>query len=288
MADRIPGVTPTAAAISLSPLFLFAASLLLYALVQAHSGSRRSAAMAVALMNLFPTSYFGSAGYSESLFLFLTLLYFWCLVRFHSFDAATAVAVAVVLTRSVGIVLLLAHVHAALYFYRRRPDTWIRVVVCVLLPLVAFTAHMAAIQVMLGQPGYLEAQAASIPLQISVPFAEPLRTVMAMIRQPKDAFSTHALMTTTWAAFFIFFVAAVLVLGVRRLAPLYRTYAASYLLVVAALTWNISAPRYMWVLFPTYMVLASAHWLVGVGMLLVFTAGLFAFAPIFAGGGWAF
>jgi Gpi18-like mannosyltransferase len=288
--DQIPGVSAVAAGIALSLFFLFAASVLLYALVQTHTVSRRQALLAVTLMDFFPTSYFASAVYSEALFLFLTLLYFWCLIRYESYGGATAAAVGAVLTRSVGAVLLVVHFHAALYGWRRTHASVVKRATYFLLPLVALAAHLAAMRFLMRQPGYLTAEEpATAATKLSLPFAEPVRTVMELVQRPDAALSEHAWMTTRWGALFIFFAAAVLLWGMRRLPPLYRTYAASYLLFVSALTWNISAPRHVWVLFPVFMVLASVRSVAAIGGFLgAFTLGLIGFGRMFASGAWAF
>src|SRR5713101_3657948 len=69
----VPGITPVAAGVGISFVSILLASLLLYKLVMLDFGSERVAWLSVYFLNLFPTSYFTLAVYSESLFLLCTI-----------------------------------------------------------------------------------------------------------------------------------------------------------------------------------------------------------------------
>ena len=93
------------AGIVVSTVFFLAAVALLYGLVQSQFG-HRAAFCTVLFLSLFPTSFFFSAVYSESLLLLLSLLCFWCLRRDWLVLAGVAALLAT-LTRVTGVLLLL-------------------------------------------------------------------------------------------------------------------------------------------------------------------------------------
>jgi len=93
------------AGIALSTAFFLAAAALLYVLTELDFG-RRAAFCAVLALSLFPTSFFFQAVYSESLFLLLSLVCFWCLRRDRLLLAGVAALLAS-LTRVTGVLLLL-------------------------------------------------------------------------------------------------------------------------------------------------------------------------------------
>ncbi|HLD11607.1 MAG TPA: mannosyltransferase family protein [Patescibacteria group bacterium] len=80
--------------------------LLLYKITRVQFG-KKEAFWTLILFLSFPTSFFLIAGYSEALFLFLTLSFFVCLKR-KNFLLSAAFVVFATLTRSVGFLLLLS------------------------------------------------------------------------------------------------------------------------------------------------------------------------------------
>ena len=102
----LPGVGPLGAALLVSNAALFGALVVLHALTRLELGDAH-ARRSLLLVALFPTACFLLAPYTESLFLLLSLLAFWYARRDRWALAALAGAGAA-LTRSVGLVLILA------------------------------------------------------------------------------------------------------------------------------------------------------------------------------------
>ncbi len=122
------------AGIALSTACFLVAAALLYGLVERDFG-HRAAFGTVLFLSVFPTSFFFSAVYSESLFLLLSLACFWCLRRDWLVLAGVAALLAA-LTRVTGVLLLLPMAMA--YFGSSKRATgraWARPVALLLPPL---------------------------------------------------------------------------------------------------------------------------------------------------------
>ena len=91
------------AAITLSTILAFAAALVLYRLLRLDL-SKKEATNAVWLMSIFPTAFFFQAGYTESLFLFLTAASILAFRKEHYILAAFLGALSA-LTRPTGVIL---------------------------------------------------------------------------------------------------------------------------------------------------------------------------------------
>lgn len=284
-----PGVSPLIAGIGLAIGLSALAALLLYALVQVHTGDWRPAAKAALLMSVFPTSYFGNAPYSEGLFLFLSLLYFWVLVRFDSYGGASAAACGMVLTRTIGIVILVPHAFLALCRWRARGYLRGRDLAYLVLPAAAFLGQQAALIEIVDQPGYFHGGDAAAFKYAAIPFSELLHRVSGMVTAPQEAFSPTGWMTTTWSTLFLLAAALVAIPGVRLVSTPYALYLAAQILVLASMSWAISLPRMVWPLFPLFMILGRIEnrWVLA-ALVVCFAAALLQFSAIFTAGLWAF
>ncbi len=94
----------TLAAIITSNTFFVAATLIFYTLVK-EVYDKKTAQKACIFLNIFPTTYFFSIGYTESLFLLILVLSFY-LVKKNKWLNASIVGSLAFLTRTIGIVLL--------------------------------------------------------------------------------------------------------------------------------------------------------------------------------------
>ena len=94
----------TGLAIALSFIFGAASAMLLYKIVKLWAG-KDGAINSVFLLSFFPMSVFLSAPYTESLFIFLTLLTFWFIGKKNFWAAGIVIALAIA-TRITGFVLL--------------------------------------------------------------------------------------------------------------------------------------------------------------------------------------
>ena len=102
----LPGIGPLGAGLLVSNGALLGSLVVLHGLTRLElGGDRITARRAIRYLAIFPTAFFFLAPYTESLFLLLSLLAFWCARRDRWGWAAAAGALAA-LTRSVGVLLI--------------------------------------------------------------------------------------------------------------------------------------------------------------------------------------
>jgi hypothetical protein len=203
-------------------------------------------------MLAFPTSLFLSAGYSESLFLMLTLGAILACRTDHWLTAGVAGAFAA-LSRPVGVVVAIPLLVEAFLEWRQGGLPTIRSMwrpaVAIVLPGLALLGWMAYLGMRLHDPlAFLHAQD-GWDRQVGLPWDTIIRFFQGRLTL---ATGFHSL---TDLAFTIVGVVGA-VLAWRWLRPSYALYFTVMLLVPIATGSLVSMPRFVIVMFPLYLVMA--------------------------------
>ena len=268
------------AGILIGNVALLGAMMLLHRLVDQEFGSS-TASRAVWYMLIFPMSFFGSAIYTESLFLLFAIGAFYAARRGHWW-AAALLGICLTLTRLVGIII--APVLLVEWFTQRRsnapakPRVW-GATAALLAPL-GLLAYMVYLRQTFGDPlAFMHATAAWA--RIPQPIPQLVGELLAASGSPN--------VLNDWID--LLAVAAFVVLGIVLLAQerwsdgLFVTLGALIPLSSGLL---MSQRRYMWVLFPAFILLARwGHrpW-VDRAITFGFVLGLAVFTALFASWYW--
>jgi Gpi18-like mannosyltransferase len=250
---------PLWAGLILSNLALLAAVILLYRLTILE-GDASTAERTVWYLLIFPASFFGSAIYTEALFLLLAVAVLY-LARKDRWWAAGLVSVLAALTRLVGVIL--APMLALEWWQRRRkalvegvqPPGWGSLITTLLAPLGTL-AYMLYLKFSFGDPlAFMHASQAWSRQPRS-----PIVMVTELFTRPVQgwgmALADGALPLDNWAdlGFVLFFIALGIVLLFQR-----RWSEGAFVLMGAMIPLSsgllMSQRRYMWVLFPAFMLL---------------------------------
>jgi Gpi18-like mannosyltransferase len=270
---------------------LLLASIFFYRLV-ALEGDESVAERAVWYLLIFPTSFFGSAIYSESLFLLCAIgaLY---LARRGYWESAAMLGVMTALTRLIG--LIVAPMLLVEWWMQRRnreeweepPPRW-AILAPALVPL-GTVGYMLFLRARFGDPlAFLHASAAweRVPQPAWI-------IVNGMLQPPAEGWSAALLSGNlpldNWIDLFIvilFIVLGLVLLRQRRWSE------AVFVLLGALIPLNsgllMSQRRYVWVLFPVFMLLArwgKNHWVDRL-VTLFSLLGLGLFTALFAAWYW--
>ncbi|MBK8029291.1 MAG: glycosyltransferase family 39 protein [Chloroflexi bacterium] len=254
----VSGLTPTGCALSpylstcatlggllVSNVALFAATVVLFDLVRRRF-DRATAWRAALLLLVSPISIFLSGVYTESLFLLLSLLTFWLIVR-RWFLVAIAVAMLACLTRSVGVALYPALLYIA---WQSPPQQRILRILLAQIPLLIFVGYILGAGLYVGDPfAYFGAyeqvwgRTAGNPIEAFTIYFSGAEVAL---------FGWHP----AWLDLIltlIYLALAVLVWRKDRAWGLFTVFA----LLIPIASGTLSAmPRYGAVIFPLYIVLA--------------------------------
>ncbi len=284
-------------AVILSLLLGLAASFLLAQLMLAEFKSRRAALLAVFFFNLYPTSYFTMAGYSESLFLVLTMGAFLLLRREHRPVAANLLTGAAVLTRLQSVVLMPVVLAAMLKKGKR--DLRMSHLLSFFFPAAAVGIYLCINRYYYGNWFFfLEHYGAEAYTQkhLSLPFSETFDSLLQAGRALMRGdwafleWNSHFMVTLGWGALFTVLAAALLVFGAfRGLALEYLVYGVCTLFFYASFTWGISNARYSFSVFPIFMAMGLLRSKTAIAIwTAAFLPLLLMFSQRFAAGYWAF
>jgi hypothetical protein len=279
---------PAAAGLIVANAALLVAALLLYQIAAAEWGEA-VAERAVWYMLIFPSSLFGSAIYSDSLFMALALgiLY---LARRGSWESAALLAAAAALSRFVG--LIVAPMLLLEWWRQRRgpgPRPPLIAALAGLAAPIGSAAYMLYLQRSFGDPlAFAHASAAWARQPTS-----PLSMLADLLRQPAEgwpaALLAGRLPLDNWID--MLFALAFLAMGAALLVE--RRWPEAALLIPGVLIplrsgLLMSQRRYMWVLFPAYILLARWGARPWVDRLItaIFLACLALFTALFANGYW--
>ncbi len=251
------GDNPLVAGLLISNVSLLGALMILYRMVLLKTGDAKAASRAVFYIAAFPTAFFFSAVYTESLFLLLTVAAAYCAFR-QRWLWASVIGMLAAATRATGFLLVLLvgweWVMAQGWALRTIPlracaqtvrEKWLQLLLIALIPL-GLLIYMA----------YLGAT-----------FGNPLAAVDAVggWRQPSSLQSFLndvglLLAGKLWLSYImdlaVFLIAMVLTIPIgRKFGIGYALYTAITLLIPAS-TGVMSLTRYATVLFPVFMILA--------------------------------
>ncbi len=240
----LPGVGPLAAALLVSNAALFGALVVLHALTRLELGMEH-ARRTLYLLAFFPTAVFLLAPYAESLFLLLSLGAFW-FARQGRWAWAAVMGAGAALTRSVGLILILALWVEALRQWRKEGETPLPRLIAAAAVAVGPLLYFAWWWVRHGDLfAPLNAQSTWRPAGTQGPWLTIWRAI------------DHAWDYRTWWAMDLLIVAlavAGVVLAARRVPLTYTAYAAGSLLLPLLLPFDgrplLSVPRFMVVVFP--------------------------------------
>jgi Gpi18-like mannosyltransferase len=275
------------AAFVVSGVASVAAGLLLYRLARADGEPEEVARASVFYLLVFPTAYFLHIGYTESLFLALSLGAFLA-ARARSWRVAGLLGGLAAMTRINGVVLLPALAFEAWDEYRGegrrvRPE-WL----WLLLPGAGFAAYLLINWWVLGDPrAFLQVQGEHWYKSPTWPWLGIKRSWDAVwARAPSDA------QMVGWQEFFF----VLLGLGLTawawlRLRASYAVWMTCNWLLWTSTKFVLSVPRYTLVLFPAYILLARLRvsrpaWGAAVAVWSLLMLALF--AARFSQGYWAF
>jgi len=247
------------AGLIISNLSLLVASIMFYRLAVDSWGSH-VAERAVWYLLVFPTSFFGSAIYTESLFLLTTILALY-LARRGRWGGAAMAGILATLTRFMGIIVFPMLVVEWLSQYKlAREDlrpSWSSLASTALVPL-GTGVYMLYLQLVFGDAlAFLHASSAWGREPVS-----PLGTIAELLQRPMEGWGNAILASRlpldNWVDFF--FVIVFLALGVMLLAK--RQWSEGVFVLMGTLIpfssgLLMSQRRYVWVLFPAFILLAK-------------------------------
>lgn len=249
---------PLIAGLLITNTALLGAMMLFYRLVEAEWGAA-TASRAVWYLLIFPTSFFGSAIYSESLFLLSSIgaLY---LARKGYWAGAAVFGIGAALTRLVGVIVAPMLLVEWWMQRRRRPveqrPSWAALLAPALVP-AGTAAYMLYLQRTFGDP-FAFANAAAAWGRTARP---PWLTISELLQPPAEgwlaALQAGTLHLDNWIDLLTvgFFLALALVLlyQLRWSEGLFVLFGA---LIPFSSGLLMSQRRYMWVLFPAFILLA--------------------------------
>lgn len=280
--------------VSLSGFFvsfvsILAALVFLYKLVLFDYNNKQQALLAVLFFSLFPTSYFSISIYSESLFLLFTLASFYCL-RKERFWWSSLCAGGAVLTRSIGIVLIPVYaVYFCVHLFKKKKVSLSHFSLF-LAPIIAFMTYWGMNKFYFGDYFYFLNETVSFNKwrQFAIPFQETYYDFLETF-QNSNFFSEQFMTSQGWNALFVIFGLVITVWGIKKIRWEYTLYSLSSLILFSSISWGISNPRFVFVLFPIYITLSFIKIEIVRDMLLgIFLMLLLYFSYLFASGAWAF
>ena len=239
----------------------------------------------VFLLFVFPTAFFLHIGYTESLFLALTLGAFLA-ARCDKWWLAGVLGALAGLTRINALVLIPALAMEAWWAYRRE-RRWRADWLWIGLPLLGLAAYLGLNQIVGGQPfRFLDYEAANWYRHLAWPWTGMLKTWDWM----GEHGPAEAHMSGLEELLFLFIGLVASLVAWLRLRPAYAVWMTGNWLLFACQSFLMSVPRYTLTLFPLFVLLAqlAKNRLIG-ALLIVWSLLFFAlFASQFVQGLWAF
>ncbi|HTU70543.1 MAG TPA: mannosyltransferase family protein [Candidatus Baltobacteraceae bacterium] len=238
------------AGLLISNASFFFGLLYLYKLLE-HEYDRPVARRAIFYVSIFPSAFFFSAVYTESLFFMLTVASFYYM-RAHRWWLAGAIGLLAAMTRVEGVLLV---VPFAIEWYmqykpnlrRHRSDLYAGA----LIPL-GLLAYMAYLWVLVGDPLYFS----HVQIHWNRHFAAPWVSVINSVHGILHATQGQTIADQGMELAFTALMVAVLIGGWKQLRPSYIAYMALSILIPMSTSSLMSMPRFALVLFPMYAILA--------------------------------
>jgi hypothetical protein len=238
------------AGLLISNASFFFGLLYLYKLLE-HEYDRSVARRAIFYVSIFPSAFFFSAVYTESLFFMLTVASFYYM-RSHRWWIAGAIGFFAALTRVEGV--LLAVPFAIEWYLQYKPKLQQHIAELVpgaLIPFGLFT-YMALLWVLVGDPLYFS----HVQSHWNRHFAPPWVSVINSFHQIATATQGQTIANQAFELSFTFLMIGVLIIGWKQLRPSYIAYMALSILIPMSTSSLMSMPRFALVLFPMFAILA--------------------------------
>ena len=286
------GISLTAAALLIPFIASIAASLLLFQLMLVEFGERDSAYRAVAYLNLFPSSYFFVAAYSEALCLTFLLLTFYLMRPLNRFGLGCLAAAAAIVTRWFAANLMPCILFHAWTSIRAGTQS-AKSLLYLALPVAAIELFFAINLLFYGSPFAFRAHSERNPAISrldSFPFVNLFKVIVKVITHPAETLGdTHFVLLQGWSSLLLLISTVLFVTIARRLPAMYVVFGATYLCFLASINWAHGIHRYLLILFPLYMGLARVRNRAVFGMLIVLsTALMLNLSSYFVKGGYAY
>lgn len=247
--------------------------------------SKEESRMSVWFLLIFPTAYFIHIGYSESLFLVLTLSSF-LMARKRKWTMASIFGALAVLTRNSGICLIPAlAVEAYLQYREEKKWRWEWLTILFIISGLFVFAYVSYKTV--GDPfGFFASQRKYWGKELTVPW-------MAIISRFKDTAIWFNWKNPTESTIELAFTGAALfvaIAGIRRVRVTYSVWVIANLIFFLSTKFMQSIPRYILVLFPLYFIFSkwSKNIYAAYAITLISILFLSLFTMMFVEGFWAF
>jgi Dolichyl-phosphate-mannose-protein mannosyltransferase len=267
----------------ISTMASIAAGIILYRLVQLDF-NRSTAGLAVWFLFIFPTSYFLHIGYTESLFLVLTL---GCVLaaRTGSWLVAGLLGALACLTRAPGLVLVPALLIEAGHQYRTTRHwnwQWLSVAI---VPL-GFAGYLLLNYHAAGDPlAFIPIRAQFYHISLAPPWTGLREAIRSLDFNP-----SQAQMVGMQECLFIALGLVCTIFSWIKLRPIYGMWMTGNWLLVTSVSFVSSVPRYTLTMFPIFLLFAMLArrrlWLIVITVWSVLYMALF--AALFAWGRWAY
>ncbi len=237
------------AGLLISNASFFFGLLYLYKLLE-HEYDRSVARRAIFYVSIFPSAFFFSAVYTESLFFMLTVASFYYM-RMHHWWFAGAIGFLAALTRVEGVLLVVPFLIE--WYSQYKPNLKQHLSNLLpggLIPLGLFT-YMAFLWVLVGDPLYFS----HVQIHWNRHFALPWVSVVNSLHQIATATQGQTIANQLMELSFTFLMIGVLIVGWKQLRPSYIAYMALSILIPMSTSSLMSMPRFALVLFPMFAIL---------------------------------
>ncbi len=238
------------AGILISNVAFFFGLLFLYKLLE-HEYDRPVARRAIFYISIFPSAFFFSAVYTESLFFMLTVASFYYM-RQHRWWLAGAIGCFAAMTRVEGVLLGLPFFIE--WYMQSRPNFTRNLVNLIPGALIALGLgiYMAYLWVLRADPLYFSHVQVNWNRHLAAPWVSIIDSFQKIAHASSGQVVANQLDEVVFTALMI----GVLILGWRRLRPSYIAYMALSILIPMSTSSLMSMPRFALVLFPMFAILA--------------------------------
>ena len=272
---------PILVGLLISAVSTLAAVIVLYKLIQIEY-SEKIATRSIALLLLFPTSFYLFAYYTEGIFLLFSVFAFWFIKKKNLLLASIAVFFATA-TRLVGITLIPVLIFEAYKIYKKKGEiTW-----SVLISPLGFVSYAIFNYLKFGNPFLMiTAQTSSRfgrTIDIFSPFHIFRDAVIKIISGPLPSYDSLFVYPVIILEFlYAVFIIMALYFSFKRLPRGYFLYMLFSVVLIFYSSALISIGRFILVIFPTYVLLALTLprkifvvWSVISFLILIFSSSLF-------------
>jgi hypothetical protein len=238
------------AGILISNASFFFGLLFLYKLLE-HEYDRPVARRAIFYISIFPSAFFFSAVYTESLFFMLTVASFYYM-RAHRWWLAGIIGFFAAMTRVEGVLLAVPFLIEWYAQYKPKLATGFRALLAGALIPLGLMVYMTYLWVLRADPLYFS----HVQVNWNRHFAPPWVSIINAFEKIAHATQGQTVANQVFEITFTALMLGVLVGGWRRLRPSYIAYMALSILIPMSTSSLMSMPRFALVLFPMFAILA--------------------------------